>query len=1583
MDESLAPFSAPVAGWFRAVFSAPTSPQVLGWPVIARGEHALIVSPTGSGKTLTAFLWAIDTLFRELLATPEPEPRSRDHSDYVPGVRVVYVSPLKALNNDVERNLRAPLAGIRSAAATAGAQLPEIRVAVRTGDTPAADRQRMVRRPPHILITTPESLYLMLTSDRARTIFRTTHTVIVDEIHTLIGTKRGVHLACSLERLERSVATLSGALAARPPQRIGLSATVRPIEIAARFLGGQDPTAEHVARPVTIVDARHPKALDVRVVMPIERFREMPGNSFWNAIVPEVAREIDAHRTTLVFCNSRRTAERTSDRLNEHRLRERAGPDSDPIPRRAGVADLGMFAAGIDARRLEAAGLEPIRAHHGSMSKPARFEMEQALKAGRLPALVCTSSLELGIDIGDVDLVVHLQSPKSVASGLQRVGRSGHGVGQTSVGRIYPTHVDDLLEAAVVCRGMLRGDIESTETPENALDVLAQQLVAAVSVEDWKSTDLFALIRGAYPFRNLSEPVFRGVLEMVSGRYPESVSRYLRPLIAWDRVNDRLTALPGSNPLAIGSGGTIPDRGTYALVLGDRRTRIGDLDEEFVFETRPGDTFILGSNVWRVAKIEDDRVVAEPAPGEVPRMPFWRGDAPWRPYDLGRRVGAFRRELAGLVRDLSPEDMAGLHALTDAEVDAARVGAEPADASKPRSPEVGHLLRLLAGECSLDRRSLVQIVEHVAAQLDAVGQVASDRALIVEVFADAIGEPRMVVHSPFGGRVNGPWGMVLVGALRERYGIDAQVVANDDGILLRFASAEVEPPTDLVASVSAAEARERLLAELPHSATFGAQFRMNAARALLLPRARAGKRTPLWLSRLRAKDLLQAVQGFGDFPILLETFRDCLRDVMDMEGLDDVLSRIERGEIEVVVHEAEAPSSIALGLDYGLAMQYVYEYDTPRGGHGPSQLGIDRGLLADLLRSGVLAGVLKPRAVDEVAARVAHLAPNERARDPEELAQLLYEHGDLSDDEIAARSESGRAGEWMGVLAAAGRALRWRFGDAERWIHAERCAEYEAVDAHPGPVLRRYLAHAGPTTCDALAARYALAADATRVALVGLGREVAVGTFTPEGGEQWVDRLNLEQMHRRSLSILRREVRPVSLAGYAEFLRRHHGIGAGEWLPERQVADGEPDTRGHRLTQVLQQLRGLAVPGVIWERDVLPARVPGYEPHLLAEKCQSGELMWLAEGGRDPRRARVRFFFRGEGALFVERAPTEAIVTALDPAARSVYDFLREEGAALLMDIVDATDLEPARARDALAELVLQGLATNDSLEAMRAVLGHEPPRPADARPFSTLEQQLAALRPGRPAIRTPQRMRDARRHARDVVAARGVGGRTPWVGRWSLAQRIGLLGRALPDDELALRRARQLLARWGVVSRACLERESALFDWAVLSDLFTRLEMRGEVRRGYFVDGLPGLQFALPEAVDQLRVAIGDRDAPADAGEAGVVVLSAADPAQVFGTEAFGGPLRFQRVASAALALVAGEPVAVAEDSGASLSAVSDHPALVPALRALARWWRQRAPGPVRVERWAGEPVLESAGVPLLEAAGYVREFGGMAWTL
>jgi len=1557
-------FSEPVRLWFLETFGQPTPPQAQGWPAIQAGQHTLILAPTGSGKTLAAFLWGIDQLYRELGTAS-----AGSISTSPAGIRLLYVSPLKALNNDIERNLRTPLAGIRALAERQGRSLPALRVAVRTGDTPSSARAAMLKQPPHILITTPESLYLMLTSPRARELFRSVRTVIVDEIHTLCGDKRGVHLALSLERLQH--------LAAQPIQRIGLSATIRPLDEAARFLGGQEWSqddggpARLVPRPVTVVDAGYRKPLDLQVVTPVEDFRRLPGKSIWLSLIPRVLRDIMRHRSTLIFCNNRRLAERTADRLNAQITAERAEevpPGSTEALAPAGLPrDRGIFAIGAEG---------PIRAHHGSMSKEARRQMEEDLKAGRLPALVGTSTLELGIDIGAIDLVVQIQSPKSVAQGLQRVGRSGHLVGQTSVGRIYATYQEELDEAAAVARGMLEGDVEPTTTPRNPLDVLAQQVVAMVAVEEWSVPALFDLVRQAYPYRDLSPAAFRSVLEMLSGRYAlvgGQARTALRARIAWDRVNDRLSALPGSRLLALANAGTIPDTGAYDVYLADGKTKVGQLDEEFVFETRVGDTFLLGSNTWRVLEIADDRIVVADAAGAIPRMPFWRGDYPWRPYELGRRVGRLRRELAE------------------------RIAAAAGDQGKLAEVE-GWLQR----EYLLDENSARNLVSHVRRQLDAVGVIASDQTIVVESFQDALGEPRLVVHSPFGGRVNAAWALALSSALSERVGIQVEVQANDDGILLRFPSLVGEPPIAIVQQMTPAEARQRILAGLPGSAVFGAHFRMNAARALLLPKARGRKRTPFWLQRLKAKDLLATVSHLEDFPLLAETYRDCLQDVLDLPHLEQILADIQAGQIRVVPIQSVVPSPVAAGLLQAFMGIYMYEWDVPKAERQLQALSVQAGLVDELLGEPAThpQPILKPEAVAEFTAQTQRTAPGYRARSADELATFLLELGDLTTEEVAARC-AGDAQAWLAQLMSQGRLIALAIpapaGPVTRWVPAELAQEYKAAWQDPAAseaVLRRYLRNRGPVTRDEILARYPFEPawlDEALARLVASG-EILQGHFIkweeagpcPElpadrSAPQLCDRHNLEQLLRRTLASLRREVQPVPLAAYADFLLRWQGL-----YPDKRRAGEEG------LRQVMGQLRGVALPGPIWERDVLPARLADYQAGDLNALCASGELLWVASG-RDPRRARITFFSRGEGGLFLQDAPLPPEQLGLSETACAIYAYLRSEGASFLADLEAGLGRRPAELQDGLAELVLAGLVTNDTLDGLHAILAHAMPA-GEAGLSSSLEAELARLRGGAHRPLAPGRMSRDRLHAaRRRVAHRLKATLEPgfWPGRWSLVHRPAVWGPMLSDDERADKVARLLLARYGVVMRESIEREGGPWDWTLLAPRFQRMEMRGEVRRGYFVAGLSGVQYALPEAVEELRAGA---LAP---GPDVMIVVNAADPANVYGGESGEGVettvgneassppglMRFARLPSTHCVLYRGQPILVAEDNGERLVVAQGVGVDVIQRGLQAYLARPNAPRHAVVRQWNGAPVLGSPGEAILQTLGFYRTPTGLEW--
>ena len=1329
---------------------------------------------------------------------------------------------------------------------------------------------------------------------------------------------------------------------------------------------------------------------------------------------------------------------RTADRLNAQLAANAGAEDGAGGTEEAknalieeGVSKgMGMM-AGIGATLPE--GQPLIRAHHGSMSKEVRLMLEQDLKAGRLPALIGTSSLELGIDIGAVDLVLQYQSPKTVAQGLQRVGRAGHLVGQTSRGRIFPTHSEDIMEAAAVAGGMLRGEVEPTHTPRNVLDVLAQQIVAIVGVEEtWSVDALYTLVRGAYAYQDLTQRAFHAVLDMLAGRFPSQSHRNLRARLVWDRVNNQVAALPGSRLLALTNGGAITDRGAFGAYLNDGKTKLGELDEEFVYETRVGDTLMLGSQVWRVVDLTDDRVIVADAAGATPRMPFWRGDFPWRPHDLGRRVGAFRRAVAArltaICNELGLETYRGVHTVRD-------------------SGPVQALLEWLRTDYALDANSAWHVVDYVSKQLDHAGAISSDRTVLVEVFDDALGDPRMVIQAPFGGRVNGLWALALAGALRKRTDVNVEVQTNDEGILLRFPDADAEFPLDLVTEMGAAEAREYILEELPNSAVFGAQFRQNAARALLLPGARGGKRTPFWLQRLRAKDLLQVVRQFEDFPIVAETYRDCLEEVMDLPGLEQVLGAIQQGEIEVVAFESITPSPVAHSLIWDFIEFYMYEWDAPKAERQLQTLAVNRELLQDLLQDVDLSDLLRAEAVEQVRSQLQRTALTALARTAEELANLFQNLGDLSSTEIAARATVDPA-PWIGQLAGRQRIVLLPIPTVpsveasveegieeniqERWVNAEYVAEYVAAfdldradlsteqeadsrDDACQRILSRYLHQAGPVTRDAILARYAFPTDWLDDELARRldERQIAHGHFTPDappnttartGGapngaaqrtEEFIDRHTLEQMHRRTLSILRKEVRPVPFSTYADFLTRWQHLHPATRL-----------TGPGALTQVLQQLRAIPVVGRIWARDLLPLRLVGYNEEEFHALCQQGELIWVGSGGVDPRRGRIRFFFRGEGRTYLEPAPAD--LTAFNDDAQRVYEFLQGEGAVFLADMRDGLELTSQAAETALTELAMAGLVTNDSLVALWQLVGQGAERattattaPTQQRVGSSLEAQLAARRGHRqkpqggrlqrPSRSELQAARQRVQHRLAQTAESAVPTAASNIGRWALVHRFGVLGKTLPLEEQVARQGRQLLARYGVVTRETLNNETGAWEWGLIYRELQRLEIRGEVRRGLFVQGLPGLQFALPEVVEQLRTLAGDAGSgvgPEDERDA-IVLMNACDPANLYGPASDnapkrtgGEPLTFARIPSTWVALRRGLPILLIEDSGAQLTTVEGSDAGQIA-HALTCWLHHLAgfASRITVKQWNGAPILESAGQPLLEANGFYRDYPGMTW--
>ena len=1414
--------------WFQATFPSATAAQEQGWDAISQGRHTLILAPTGSGKTLAAFLWTLD----RLLTTPPPAKESER-------LRVLYVSPLKALTYDVERNLRAPLAGIALEAERTGVSTPPVRVATRTGDTPQAERRDIVRHPPDILITTPESLYLMLTS-AARDALASVEHVIVDEIHSVAGTKRGAHLALSMERLDRLVAA-----AGRPsPQRIGLSATQRPLDEIARFLGGRSvEDGGWRARPVTIVDTGVRKTLDIEIVVPVEDMGElgkrvdndgdlvMSGaaagspevrSSIWPSIHPRLLALIHQHHSTLVFVNSRRLAERLAARLNE--LEAETSPP--------GAA--GALVSGQAGAALVPAGADLVRAHHGSIAREQRLEIEDSLKAGKLPGLVATSSLELGIDMGAIDLVVQVEAPTSVASGLQRIGRAGHGVGQPSVGKIFPKFRHDLVVASVVSARMQAGLIEETHVPRNPLDVLAQQIVAMVAMEELAVDEVATVIGGAYPFADCSREVLEGVLDMLSGRYPSDEFAELRPRLTWDRVAGRLSIRAGARMIAVTSGGTIPDRGLFG-VFTPAGGRVGELDEEMVYECRPGETILLGATTWRIEEIDRDRVMVTPAPGEPGKLPFWHGDQLGRPYELGRAVGAFVREV-------------GAGAWTPAR---------------------------LADECGLDPLAVQNLLAYVEEEKAVTGgALPTDTQIVVERFRDELGDWRVCILSPFGARVHAPWALAIEHKIRTRLDLEVQAIWGDDGIVVRLPEADDLPPVDSVI-LDPAEIEDLVVDQVASSALFASRFRENAARALLLPRRRPGSRTPLWQMRQRAANLLAVASRYGSFPILLETYRECLRDVFDLPALIGLMEDIASRRVRVVGLDTPTPSPFASSLAFSYVANFMYEGDAPLAERRAQALTLDRDMLAELLGADELRELIDPVALAALEEELQHLPESRRARHVDGAHDLLLRLGDLSGEELKARSTEPGFGA---VLVATRRALEVRIAGQPRFIAAEDAGLYrDALGVSPPPgvpdafltpvpdalvsVLRRWARHRGPFVTATTAARYGLGPERTESVLTRLVEDqtLARGEFRPEGTErEWCDAEVLRLLRQRSLAALRREVEPTDQATLARFLPAWQGVGS-----EAGGLD--------RLYEIITQLQGVPIPASVLERDVLPARMRDYSPRLLDELCGAGEVVWIGAGalGRDD--GKVILFLRDQAPLLLTAAH---LLTPgrTDPPSGPEHDRLREvlsaRGACFFRELGSPTSTDPT-VLESLWDLVWAGEVTNDSFAAVRAAVG-----PSRSR-------------------------RPAHSRARPRMGSLSVMGPPKAQGRWTLTGRE-LLAAPVDATLAAHARAASLLERHGILTREAARGEGVAGGFAAVYPVLRAMEETGRIRRGYFVAGLGGAQFALPGAVDRLRAY-----REPDAGQ--TTVLAATDPANAYGLSLpwpVKGP---QRAAGAHVVLVDG----------------------------------------------------------------------------
>jgi ATP-dependent helicase Lhr and Lhr-like helicase len=1562
-------FSPRVQSWFEQAFAAPTPAQAKAWPAIAAGEHVLLSAPTGSGKTLAAFLWALDRLSGDSATRPGDAAAERATSGRVEtggaprGTRVVYVSPLKALAYDIERNLRTPLRGI-------GAD--EVRVGIRTGDTPQRERAAMVRNPPDILITTPESLYLILTS-RAREMLTGVEAVIVDEIHAVAHSKRGAHLALTLERLE--------AQAGAPVQRIGLSATQNPLEEIGRFLVG-------LGRKVTIVDAGAKKKLDLRIEVPVESMAEPalgPGDperdplepvaggeatrsSIWPAIYPELLELVRAHNSTIVFVNNRRSAERVALRLNELAIARQEGSDA---------AEGNGAAKGTEAAQ---APREIARAHHGSLAREERTKVEELLKAGELPCLVATSSLELGIDMGAVDLVLQIESPKSVARGLQRIGRAGHGVDEVSTGRIFPKFRGDLLECAVVARRMHEGLIEPTVVPRNALDVLAQQIVAmAVAAEpasagpsknqDSPETEgeapaglisvdeLHALVQRTYSYSELSRELLENVLDMLDGRYPSKEFGELRARIVWDRVAGTIRSRKGSRQLAIANAGTIPDRGLYTVTLPDGR-RVGELDEEMVYEARPGQAFLLGASTWRIEEIGRDRVIVTPAPGAPGAVPFWKGDTIGRPKELGEAIGAFSR---WAVEQDAPT---------------------------------------LECDYDLDERAARNLLAYLREQQVATRVLPSERTIVVERFRDEIGDWRICVLSPYGGRVHAAWGLALSARIRERLDLEADAISSDDGIVLHLPDLDAEDAESLPSAAELVllepeDVERAVTEELGGSALFGARFRENASRALLIPRAYPGRRTPLWQQRLKAQNLLEVARRYADFPIVLETYRECLKDVLDVPGLEALLRDLQTREVSLVEVETPTASPFASSLLFDYVATYMYEGDTPKAERRAAALSLDRDLLRELLGQEELRELIDAGALARVEDDLQHRSEMTRATGRDALHDVLRHVGDLNREEVSERVFDGiDAGPLLEELQRERRVIRLRVGGEERFLAADEAGLYrDALSAAPPGglpeafladvpdalrvLLARYARTHGPFTTEELRQRYGVDASALLRELERAGA-IVCGELRPGGsGREWCDVEVLRRLRRASLAALRKEIEPADQRSLAAFLPSWQGV-------DRHSHGGAGIDR---LREVLVPLQGLALPAEIWERDVLPRRTGAYSQSWLDSLCASGELVWVGAGALG-RSGRVALYFRDDAPLIGppagahRRSPrTEAAASGTEgsPLDSAEHDLLRARlaaGPCFFSDLLAELDLTAEALREALWDLVWAGEATNDAWAPLRA-------------PRLTLTR-------GRPEHRT-----SVRRFDRSKIGQRRTGAQSQVQGRWSLTGSIFVRGAAARGEgdgsgpagpsEAERRRtlAELLLERYGILTREQVLAEGIRGGFAMLYDTLCSLETLGVCRRGYFIEGMGGAQFALPGAVERLRSA---RTRPASGEGERTLVIAAADPAQPYGAaltwpKRDGQDRRPARVAGAYVVTVADEPVLYVERGGRGLVTLSDASAkagsgataiagleadpIHEALRALAAAVRAGRVPKLALERIDGEPAIAS------ELVGALRELG------
>ena len=1485
-DEVLARFSDPTQAWFTSAFPEPTPAQIGAWSAIASGANALVVAPTGSGKTLSAFLWAIDQLVR----APAPEtPRER--------CRILYISPLKALGVDVERNLRSPLAGISRESERMGRDPLDIRVGVRSGDTSAADRRRFNTAPPDIFITTPESLFLILTSS-ARSSLAGVQTVIIDEIHAIAGSKRGAHLALSLERLD--------ALLPTPAQRIGLSATVRPIEAIASFLGG--------SRPVTVVNPPSEKTVEINVVVPVEDMSELGApqqefegsaaadprrNSIWPHVEEQIIDLVSQHQTSIVFANSRRLAERLTGRLNEMwHERSLDSQDAESAPR----ADI-------------------ARAHHGSVSKEQRAIIEDDLKSGRLKAVVATSSLELGIDMGAVDLVIQVESPPSVASGMQRIGRAGHQVGGISKGVVFPKFRGDLVQSALVAERMQAGKIEAVSIPRNPLDVLAQHLVSMTAMDTWDVGAALELIQRAAPFTSLPPAAFDAVLDMLSGRYPSDEFAELRPRLVWDRVNGTLTGRPGAQRLAVTSGGTIPDRGLFSVFLvGEKGSRVGELDEEMVYESRVGDVFSLGASSWRIEEITHDRVLVSPAPGQPGRLPFWHGDSLGRPVELGTALGTFVREL----------------------------GTAPVKKAEQRLEQAG-----------LDANARTNLLAYLTEQKEATGHVPDDRTIVIERVRDELGDWRIIVHTPFGAKIHAPWALAVGARLREQFGVDAAVMHADDGIVLRLPDVEGDDQIRaIIASlvIEPDEVEALVTDQAGGSALFASRFREAAARALLLPRRNPGRRSPLWQQRQKSAQLLSVASNYGSFPIVIETMREVLQDVYDVPGLVWLMRAITAREISIVDVETPTPSPFAQSLLFGYIAAFMYEGDSPLAERRAAALTLDTALLAELLGQADLRELLDPESIEAVESELQWLTPERHARSAEGMADLLRILGPLTAAELEAR---GGQASWIEELVTARRAIKVRVGGRDVIAAIEDSARLrdalgtalppgvpdaflEPVSDPIGDLLSRWARTHGPFQLQEPAEVFGFGIAVVAQTLERLSTKLVKGEFRPGGsGIEWCDAQVLRLIRRRSVAALRKEAEPVPPAALGTFLPAWQHVAASSSTPELKGTEG--------VLLAIEQLAGAAIPASAWESLILPARVANYQPRMLDELTLAGEVTWVGAGSLSG----------GDGWLAMAPIDTAAALLPqveydADPLEQELLDAVSAGGGWFFHELLErlraqTPDLTSTQLTDALWNLVWAGRITGDSWNPIRAQLAGTSRRTKVAAP------RRRARYSAQVRIPTPAQV----------------------AGRWSRA-----IPRE-PDSTLrSAALAQTFLDRYGVVTRGAVSAEGPRGGFSAMYRVLAAMEESGRCQRGYIVEGLGAAQFATSGAVDRLRM-LARTPTPANSVVL-MAATDPANPygaALPWPTRAE-STHRPGRKAGAMVVLVDGELALYVERGGRSLLTWSQDPdVLAAAGSALADAVRSGQLGKLTVERGDGESLL-TKGSPIsaaLAGAGFIATPRGL----